>query len=105
MVAKPRRLVKASQRRAKNFMLLHGSYIHPSLERVQSEDRSVQQSQFDLCLVLLAVTVIRTTKDRVEVELHTLTRAEEMAYLYLICMNSSSIPMTYHTSIATSTMR
>ena len=48
MVAKPRRLVKASQRRAKNFMLLHGSYIHPSLERGQSEDRSVQQSQFDL---------------------------------------------------------
>ena len=50
------------------------------------------------CLVLLlAVTVIRTTKHRIEVEVHArLTRTEQIAYLYLICMNSSSIPMTYH---------
>ena len=29
-------------------MLLYGRYVHPSLERVLGEDRSVQQAQFDL---------------------------------------------------------
>ena len=49
-------------------MLLYGRYVHPSLERVLGEDRSVQQAQFDLCLLLLAVARIKATKHGVKVE-------------------------------------
>ena len=72
MVVKPKRLVKASQRRAKSFMLLYGRYVHLSLERVLGEDRSVQQAQFDLCLVLLVVAKFEATKHRVKVGVHAI---------------------------------
>lgn len=94
MVVKPKRLVKASQRRAKSFMLLYGSYARSGLRECRV--KIVMFTKLDLtCLRLLAVTITKDTKHRVKVDVQAImTTAEGMGCLYLICMNSRSIPMT-----------